>query len=163
MKQLGIELIPAYSPEARGRSERMFGTLQGRLPKELALAKITTMKEANIFLKEKFLPAFNRRFRIKPEMEDEAFVPWVTSNSNLEDILCIQETRTVNKDNTVNYLNRRLQIPSNQHRYSYAKVKVRVHEYSHGGMAIFHGPRCLGYYEADGALLPKANQIQAFA
>ncbi len=126
LKQLGIELIPAYSPEARGRSERMFGTLQKRLPQELRLAGITTMDEANRFLRETFLPDHNRRFAIAPEAPGSAFVPFA---GNLGDILCVQEERTVAGDNTVRYKNRSLQIPADRHRHHYVKAKVRVHEY----------------------------------
>ena len=145
--QLGIELIPAYSPEARGRSERMFGTLQKRLPQELRLAGITTMIEANRFLRETFLPDHNRRFAITPEEPGSAFVPFAGS---LDDILCIQEVRTVGNDNTVRYKRLTLQIPEDRHRNHYVKAKVRVHEYPDGHLAIFHGPRCLAVYNVDG-------------
>jgi hypothetical protein len=158
MDKLGIELIPAYSPEARGRSERMFGTLQNRLPKELKLAGIQDMASANHFLKETFIPEFNARFSIKPQEEESAFVPWVNTNMNLEDIICIQEQRTVNKDNTISYRNIKLQIPKDSFRYSYAKATVRVYEYQDGGMAIFHGPRCLGRYNSEGLLEEKKNE-----
>lgn len=160
MNQLGIELIGAYSPEARGRSERMFGTLQGRLPKELKLAGITDMESANKFLKDIFIPAINNRFRIKPEEEMSAFVPWLNTNMNLSDILCIQEQRTVNKDNTVRYNNKVLQILKDKMRWSYHKTKVKVNEYQDGSMSIFHGPRCLGHYNADGSL-QEENQHSA--
>lgn len=160
MNQLGIELIPAYSPEARGRSERMFGTLQGRLPKELKLAGITDIHSANHFLKGKFIPEFNKRFCIKPEQEGGAFVPWLTCNTNLEEILCIQETRTVNKDNTVSYKNKILQIPRNNYRFSFAKTKVRIHEYFDGSTAIFHGPRCIGRFDSNAKLVIDAIQSQ---
>ena len=99
MRHLGIEMIPAYSPEARGRSERMFGTLQGRLPQELALEGISDMTKANQFLKEKYLHAHNDRFKVRPQSTDTAFVPWVNGNLKLDDILCLQESRVVNKDN----------------------------------------------------------------
>jgi len=145
--QLGIELIPAYSPEARGRSERMFGTLQKRLPQELRLAGITTMDEANQFLRETFLPDHNQRFAIAPEEPGSAFVPFA---GNLDDILCIQEERTVGNDNTVRYKGRVLQIPEDRHRRHYVKAKVRVHEYPDGRLAVFHGPRRLAVYNADG-------------
>ncbi len=147
LKQLGIELIPAYSPEARGRSERMFGTLQKRLPQELRLAGITTMDEANRFLRETFLPDHNRRFAITPEAPGSAFVPFA---GNLDDILCVQVERTVGNDNTVRYKNLSLQIPEDRHRYHYVKAKVRVHEYPDASLAIFHGPRCLARYGANG-------------
>ena len=100
LAQLGIELIPAYSPEARGRSERMFGTLQKRLPQELRLAGITDMVEANRFLKEVFLPQHNARFATPAEDRGTAFVPFTGA---LDDILCIHEERTVSNDNTVRY------------------------------------------------------------
>ncbi len=157
LTQLGIELIPAYSPEARGRSERMFGTLQKRLPQELRLAGITTMEDANRFLRETFLPEHNRRFAIVPEAEGSAFVPFA---GNLVDILCVQEERGVNNDNTVRYKNLSLQIPEDKHRHHYVKAKVRVQEYPDGHLAIFHGPRRLAEYTADGAPIGK-NRIAA--
>ena len=147
LRRLGIELIPAYSPEARGRSERMFGTLQKRLPQELRLAGITTMEEANRFLRETFLPDHNARFAIAPEAPGSAFVPFAGA---LDDILCVQEERTVGNDNTVRYKGLSLQIPEDRHRHHYVKAKVRVHEYPDGHLAVFHGPRRLAAYEADG-------------
>ena len=113
LAQLGIELIPAYSPEARGRSERMFGTLQKRLPQELRLAGITDMVEANRFLKEVFLPQHNARFATPAEDRGTAFVPFTGA---LDDILCIHEERTVSNDNTVRYKRLALQIPAGRHR-----------------------------------------------
>lgn len=152
MEQLGIEMIPAYSPEARGRSERMFGTLQGRLPLELKLEGIREMEVANQFLKERFLPAFNERFCVKAQETEVAFVPY-SGTQDINNILCIQEARVVNKDNTVNYRNKRLQIPADKARYSYAKTRVKVHEYANGQFGLFHGPRCLGRYDTAGILL----------
>lgn len=157
MNQLGIDLIAAYSPEARGRSERMFRTLQDRLPKELKLAGIKTMEEANRFLKDQFIPDFNRRFRVKPQEESSAFVPWLEANMNLDDILCIHEDRTVNKDNTVRYSNKILQLSKDTYRFSYHKTKVKVLEYANGSCAIFHGPRCLGRYDSEGILINSAK------
>lgn len=150
MQQLGIEMIPAYSPEARGRSERMFRTLQERLPKELAMAEINEMSAANDFLKKTFLPQFNQRFRVKPADELLAFVPWVTTQIKLDDILCLHDTRQVNKDNTISYKGKLFQIPKQTFRYSMAKSKVKVHEYIDGSIAIFHGPRELVRYRAEG-------------
>ena len=147
LAQLGIELIPAYSPEARRRSERMFGTLQKRLPQELRLAGITDMVEANRFLKEVFLPQHNARFATPAEDRGTAFVPFTGA---LDDILCIHEERTVSNDNTVRYKRLALQIPAGRHRRHYVKARVRVHEYPDGTMAVFHGPRCLARYHADG-------------
>jgi len=154
MQQLGIEMIPAYSPEARGRSERMFGTLQNRLPQELRSQGITTMDRANRYLKEVFIPAHNTRFRKPAAEEASAFVPFA---GNIRDTLCIQEDRIVGNDNTVRYKNLVLQIAADKHRRHFVKAKVRVHEYPEGDLAIFHGPRCLGKYTADGAPIETAQ------
>ena len=147
LQRLAIELIPAYSPEARGRSERMFGTLQKRLPQELRLAGITEIDEANRFLKEVYLPQHNARFAAPAGAEGSAFVPFAGA---LDDILCIQEERTVSNDNTVRYKRRLLQLPADRHRRHYVKATVRVHEYPDGTLAVFHGPRCLARYQTDG-------------
>ena len=149
MKQLGIEMIPAYSPEARGRSERMFGTLQKRLPLELKSAGITNISDANQFLKHKFLPEFNKRFCVVPQLAQSAFIPWVPGSISLDNILCIQDQRIVNNDNTVSYKGKILQIPADKYRYSYRKAKVKVHEYLDGKIAIFHGPRKLVEFATD--------------
>ncbi len=148
LAQLGIELIPAYSPEARGRSERLFGTLQKRLPQELRLAGVATMAEANRFLKEVFWPAHNARFARPAEDTGSAFVAFA---SDLADILCVQEERVVSNDNTLRYKGRTLQIPADRHRHHYVKARVRVHEYPDTTLAVFHGPRCLARYRADGS------------
>ena len=124
LAQLGIELIAAYSPEARGRSERMFGTLQKRLPQELRLAGITTMEDANRYLKEVFWPAHNRRFARPAEASGSAAFA-----GTLADILGVQHRRQVGNDNTVRYDNLILQIPADRQRHHYAKAEVRVHEY----------------------------------
>ena len=147
LQQLDIELIAAYSPEARGRSERMFGTLQKRLPQELRLAGITEMAEANRFLRELYLPLHNARFATPAEDKGSAFVPFAGA---LDDILCVQQERTVGNDNTVRYKRRLLQLPADRHRRHYVKARVRVHEYPDGTLALFHGPRCLARYNADG-------------
>jgi len=151
LQQVGITLIPAYSPEARGRSERVFRTLQDRLPKELALAGITEMAAANHYLATQFLPAYNRRFAVPAPEAGTAFVPWI--GTNLAEILCVQDERIVANDNTVHYHRQRLQIPQDPHRFHYVKVTVRVHEYPDGTLAVFHGPRCLARYSAEGHLL----------
>jgi transposase len=150
LHQLGITLIPAYSPEARGRSERTFRTLQDRLPKELAQAGITDMAAANRFLRNRFVPAYNQRFAVPAAEAGTAFIPWV--GTSLAEILCVQEERVVANDNTVRYQGRSLQIPQDRHRYHYVKVTVRVHEYPNGTLAVFHGPRCLARYTAAGQL-----------
>jgi len=158
MHQLGIEMIPAYSPEARGRSERMFGTLQKRLPQELRVHGITDMNEANRFLRERFLPEHNARFAREADQSGSAFIPLM--GFALEKVLCIQEERTVNKDNTLRYQGKIIQILENASRCSYAKHKVCIHEYLDGSLGVFHGPRKLaitmlspnGEYEEEGCL-----------
>jgi transposase len=156
--QLGIEHIPAYSPEARGRSERAFGTLQDRLPKELALAGITTVAAANRFLREVYLPEHNARFAIAPEHPETAFV--ADRAGAHRDILCVQEERVVGNDNCVRYRGLALQIPPSPARRHFVKLRVRVHEYPDGTLAVFHGPRGLARYRADGAPL---DQVQSRA
>ena len=151
MKHLGIEMIPAYSPQARGRSERAFRTHQERLPRELSLLGITSLSEANAYLAETYCPQFNGEFSVLPREEGNAFVPWV--GSNLDDILCEQYDRTVGNDNCVRFEGLVLQIPSDRHRHHYVKVKVRVHRYADETLAIFHGPRRLAYYTDRGKLV----------
>ena len=158
MKQLGIEMIPAYSPEARGRSERAFGTHQGRLPQELVAAGITTLEAANRYLEEVYRPAFNAEFQ-KPALEEgSAFVPWI--GGALDDILCEQFERTVGHDNCIRFEGLALQIPANRHRCHYIKAKVRVHRYLDARLAVFHGPRKLADYTAEGQLtLPEIKAV----
>ena len=133
LAHLGIDLIAAYTPQARGRSERMFGTLQQRLPQELRLAGVEDMVSANRFLRD-------------------AFVPWAGAGA-LADILCVQEERVVGNDNTVRYKRLTLSIPPDTHRRHYVKSRVRVHEYPDGGLAVFAGPRRLADYDREGRLI----------
>jgi transposase len=150
LAQLGVEHIPAYSPEARGRSERMFGTLQGRLVNELADAGITTLEAANRFLVEDYLPRHNARFAVEAGEPGSAFVP--VSGVDLADILCHQEDRVVARDNTVRFEGLVLQIPPSSWRAHFVKATVRVHRYPDGRLAVFYGPRCIARYDATGAL-----------
>jgi Helix-turn-helix domain len=149
LQRLGIEHIAAYSPEARGRSERMFGTLQERLPKELKLAGITDMETANRFIAEVYLPAHNARFARPPEIAESAFVS--ADGAQLAQILCVEEKRVVGRDNTVAWGGLRLQLPQSRLRHHYVKATVKVHQYPNGTLAIFHGPRCIGRYDAKGS------------
>ncbi len=150
LQQLGIQMIAAYSPEARGRSERMFKTWQDRLPKELALESITEMAEANVYIKDIFLPRFNKTFMQPAREQGSAFVPIL--NVPLDDILCLQAERTVRADNCVSYKGKILQIPEDRHRHHYVKARVKVHEYEDGSYSIFYGPRKLADYSQDGLL-----------
>lgn len=150
MKTLGIQMIAAYSPEARGRSERAFQTHQDRLVKELALYGITDMDAANRYLAQKYLPAFNAEFMRPAPEEGSAFIPW--KGENLDDILCEQNERTVGADNCVSFEGKKLQIPANRYRCHYVRVRVRIHRYMDGSLAIFHGPRKLADYDSQGQL-----------
>ena len=149
LKQLGVEHIAAYSPEARGRMERVFGTLQGRLPQELRLAGMAGIEAANRYLAEVFVPAHNARFAVAAAEDGTAFVPFA---GTLAEIFCLQTARVVGNDNCVRYNGLSLQIPQHRHRHHFVKLTVRVHEYADASLAVFHGPRCLGRYAPDGAL-----------
>lgn len=142
LAQLGIEHIAAYSPEARGRSERMFRTLQDRLPKELTLAgMVDDMAAANRWIREVYLPRHNKRFGSVPLEAGSAFVP--VAEAQWRDVLCVQEERVVASDNTVSWEGRRLQIPPHPARAHFVRARVRVHAYPEGPIAVFHGPRML--------------------
>jgi hypothetical protein len=141
LKQLGIEHIAAYSPQARGRSERAFGTLQDRLPKELKLAGIDTVEAANRWLSESYIAAYNEQFAIGAEQEGSAFV--ADPMGAWREILCTQEERTVGNDNTVRWERRSLQLPPSRLRPHFVKATVRVHEYPDGRLAVFWGPHRL--------------------
>jgi hypothetical protein len=148
MAQLNIGMIPAYSPEARGRSERAFRTHQDRLPKELAFYGITDMDEANRYLRQTYLPAHNAEFSQPSLEEGEAFVEWV--GVHLDDILCEQFGRVVGRDNCVSFETMKLQIPPDRHRCHYIKAAVKVHRYLDDTLAVFHGPRELARYDSIG-------------
>ena len=156
MQQLGIDMIAAYSPEARGRSERMFSTHQNRLVKELAYYGITTMEEANRYLRETYMPAFNAEFTEAPAQAGSSFVPLLTP-FQADDILCEHHDRIVGRDNCVNFERLTLQIPSDDYRCNYIKAKVRVLRYLDGSLAICHGPRKLANYRPNGTriILPQ--------
>ena len=158
MRQLGVEMIPAYSPEARGRCERMFATHQERLPKELAAHGITTMAEANRYLAEHYRAAFNDEFAVPAAEPGSAFVPFI--GPGLADIVCEHHERTVGRDNCVSFERKRLQIPAQTHRCHFIKARVRVHRYPDGRLAVFHGPRKLADYESDGSLVADAPSAQ---
>src|SRR5580658_38814 len=155
LAQLGVEHIAAYSPQARGRSERAFRTLQDRLPKELALAGITTVEAANRFIREVYLPDHNARFAEAAEQEGTAFLP--VPGVDLAEMLCIQEQRQVGNDNTVVFHRLRLQIPPSPLRAHFVKATVKVRHYVDATYAIFHGHRCIGRYDSTGALIDQTR------
>jgi len=156
---LGIEHIPSYSPQARGRMERLNETWQGRLPQELRRAGIKTIPEANEYIRRYFISWHNRSLTVKPREEGSAFVP--CNNTDLDAVLCIQHDRVVQNDNTVLIGNRRLQIEPNQWRVSFAKCNVKVCEHLDETLSIRYGPRVLGRYRADGALIKTRKKIAA--
>lgn len=156
LAQLGIEHIAAYSPEARGRSERAFRTLQDRLPKELVLAGITTVAAANVYLRETYVAAHNARFAVAAEQPGTAFV--AVPGIELAEVLCHQEERQVGNDNTVVLERIRLQIPPSPLRAHYVRATVKVRRYGDGSHAVFHGPRCIGRYDAAGVALEAMAQ-----
>jgi transposase len=148
LAELGIEHIAAYSPEARGRSERMFRTLQDRLVKELALAGIEEVAAANRFIAEVYLPRHNARFAVAAEQDGSAFV--ACAPEQWREVLCRHETRQVGNDNTVSWRGRRLQLPPSRLRPHFVRAKVRVHEYPDGAVALFWGPHRLADFAPDG-------------
>lgn len=148
LAHLGIEHIAAYSPQARGRSERAFQTLQDRLPKELRLAGITTVEEANRWLAETYIAEYNRLFAIEPLEEGSAFVP--DTAGVWRETLCVIDERVVANDNTIAWDGRRLQIPPSRLRPHFVKASVRVHEYPDGAVSIFLGPHRLAAFDASG-------------
>jgi len=152
LHELGVQMIPAYSPEARGRSERNFSTWQGRLPQELRLRQIQTLEAANRFLREEYIAEFNRRFQVAPRQQGNAFVP--CRMRDLDRIFSLQFERTVNRDNTVSFQNLSLQIERVRWRATMAGCQVTVHQHLDGTLSITHGPHCLGRYDSRGAPLP---------
>ena len=156
LKQLGIIHIAAYSPQARGRSERMFGTLQDRLVNELKLHHINDMESANKYLIDKYLPAHNKQFMVKAKEEKTAYLPY--TGRAIYDILSLQESRKVNNDNTVQYNNLKLQIPKDNNRHHYVKCEVTIHHYPDDTMAIFYGHKCLAKYAKNGMRISEVDR-----
>jgi len=153
LRELGVQMIPAYSPQARGRSERNFGTWQGRLPQELRLRGIRSLAAANRFLREHYMAEFNRRFQVPAAQRGSAFVR--RSSKDLDLIFALQFERTVNRDNTVSVQNLRLQIEPVRWRATLAGCTVTVHQHLDGTFTITHGPQRLGHYSAEGVALEK--------
>lgn len=148
LQELGIEPIPAYSPQARGRSERSFGTWQGRLPQELRLAGIGTVQAANWFLRERYIAEFNQKFAVAPAQRGTAFLP--APRRRLDEIFTIRHERTVNRDNTVVLEQRVFQIEKTRWRATLAGCRVLVREHLDGTVSIAYGPHVVGRYTAEG-------------
>jgi hypothetical protein len=151
MQQLGIHMIAAYSPQARGRSERGFRTWQGRLPQELRLQGLRTVDEANAWLREHYIKAFNEKFMVVPAHMGTAFVS--LKRKDLELVFSLQHERVVNRDNTVSFANLCLQIERVKWRGSLAGCRVTVYEHLDQKLSIGYGPHIVGNYSADGKSL----------
>lgn len=159
LAQLGIEHIAAYSPQARGRSERLFRTLQDRLVKELAQAGVTDdVEAANRYIAEVYLPAHNARFAVAAELKGSAFVP--VTPEQCREVLCRQESRQVGNDNCVRWRGRHLQIPPSRLRPHFVRATVRLHEYPDGAVALFWGPHRIADFPPPG---PSADTIKRAA
>lgn len=154
LQELGVQMIPAYSPQARGRSERSFGTWQGRLPQELRLHEIVTLEQANQFLRERYVAQFNRRFQVAAAQHGNAFVPCRSRDLNL--IFALQFERAVNRDNTVSFQNLSLQLERVGWRATLAGCQVTVHQHLDGTLSLTHGPHVLGRFNAQGEALAQA-------
>ena len=151
MKELGVQMIPAYSPQARGRSERSFGTWQGRLPQELRLAGIHTLDQANAFLRERYITEFNEKFTVPAAENGTAFRR--TARRDLDWIFSVQTERVVEKDNTVAIVDRSWQLEKTRFRSSLAGCTVTIHQHLDGLVSIRYGPHVVGRYRADGSPL----------
>jgi transposase len=163
MRELGIQMIPAYSPQARGRSERSFRTWQGRLPQELRLAGITTLEGANRFLREQYVAEFNARFSVAASAEGTAFVP--CTRSDLDRVFCLQHERVVARDNTVSFARLVLQIERQQWRGTLSGCRVTVYEHLDGTLSLGYGTHEVGRYSSEGVPISaparKAQEKQA--
>lgn len=161
LRDLKIQHIPSYSPQGRGRIERLWDTLQNRLPPLLRAHGLTSIEAANTWLRDVYIPQHNARFGAKPAQEGTAFIPFV---GDLANILCIEEERVVAADNCVRYRGLVLQIPESAHRHHFVKTNVRVLEYWNGAIAIFHGPREIAQFHADGSTdLPQIEPKKSVA
>jgi transposase len=149
LKELGIQMIPAYSPQARGRSERSFGTWQSRLPQELRLAAITTVEAANRFLRERYLDEFNAGFAVKAAERGTAFRR--CGRSDLDWVFSIQTERVVSKDNTVAIRDQWWQLDKTRWRHTLAGQTVTIHQHLDGTVSIRYGPHVVGRGK-DGAM-----------
>jgi len=161
LRDLGVQMIPAYSPQARGRSERNFGTWQGRLPQELRLHGITTVEEANRFLREHYTAEFNRRFQVKAAQPGTAFTR--CARRDLDRVFSLQWERTVNRDNTVTWQNVSLQIERVSWRATLAGCNVTVHQHLDGTLSISYGPHSLGRYTATSEPMPARKAVEKTA
>jgi transposase len=162
LRELGIQLIPAYSPQARGRSERGFGTWQGRLPQELRLRGLTTIDAANQFLREHYISEFNQRFMVKAAERGTAFVP--LKRKDLDLVFSLQHERVVARDNTVSFAGYNWQLERTKLRGTLAGCRVVVHEHLDDTLSITFGPHVVGRYQSEaGEMTPPRKATKAVA
>jgi len=162
LRTLGIQMIPAYSPQARGRSERGFSTWQGRLPQELRLRGLTTVAAANQFLRAQYLSEFNQRFMVKASERGTALVP--LKRKDLDLVFSLQHERVVAKDNTVSFANRSWQLERSKLRGTLAGCRVLLHEHLDGTFTITFGPHVVGRYNEEAVeMTPPRKATKAVA
>jgi transposase len=162
LRELGIQMIPAYSPQARGRSERGFGTWQGRLPQELRLRGLTTAEAANRFLREQYIQEFNEHFSVKAVERGTAFVP--LRRKDLDLVFSLHHERVVGRDNTVNFGNRSWQIQRSKLRGTLAGCRVTLHEHLDETFSITFGPHVVGHYDREAVeMTPPRKATKALA
>lgn len=147
LQELGVKMIAAYSPQARGRSERSFGTWQGRLPQELRMRGIRDLEPANEFLRGTYIAEFNAKFAVAAAQKGSAFVR--ARRSDLDWIFSVQHERTVNQDNTISVQNRVFQLEKTRWRNTLAGQTVIVHQHLDGRVSIRYGPHVIAQYAAD--------------
>ena len=160
MYELGIEMIPGYSPQARGRGERFFGTWQGRLPNELKLHGIKSVPDANQYIQESFLPWYNKNLTVDALEKGSAFTP--CQRRDLDYVFCAKEQRIVNHDNTVQWNNLHLQIEPSELRIGFAKCRVIVCEHFNSTLSVLYGHHLIGRYDLQGQplkLTKRTNQV----
>lgn len=156
LKELSVQMIPAYSPQARGRSERSFGTWQGRLPQELRLAGVTTREDANRFLRDRYIAEFNAKFTTPAAEKGSAFRR--PTRTDLDWIFTVQTERSVAKDNTFTLRNQIWQLDQTHWRYSLAGCTVTIHEHLDETISVRYGPHVVGNYDRNGNPLPKPER-----
>lgn len=157
LARLGIEHIPSYSPQARGRSERLNRTVQGRLVNELRVAGITTLADANRYLLERFLPDYNATFARAPRDPASAFVP--LGEVDLDQFLCHEDERVVAQDNTVTFGRQVLQLARQPGRRSCAGLRLTVRRHLDGTFSVWRGTQCWGCYDPSGQPVDAAAPV----
>lgn len=158
LKRLGIEHIPSYSPQARGRSERMNGTLQGRLVNELKATRARTIEAANAYIRDRYLATHNESFSVEPREAESAFV--AAGQAPLDELFCRELVRHVGKDNVVTYGKLAMQISKQPGRRSCAGLAVILRQYLNGSWSIHRGTQLFGRYEADGRPMEAAGPVE---